>query len=155
MNRKVKKILQSIILCMLVILLVLLPLTASTCADDPCFSDFSAVWSCDYGDVKLTFTTGGVKSSRWKIPGKMVLDGVETELILYFDRVREVAVAFKANEVDTSVNKWNQDTKSRVFIAQTNGHKKAVTFKIIYDYTGRPGEKSLLNRTFVLNRKNL
>lgn len=155
MNRNVKKILQSIILCMLVILLVLLPLTASTCADDPCFSDFNAVWSCDYGDVKLTFTTDGVKSSRWKIPGKMVLDGVETELILYFDRVREVAVAFKANEVDTSVNKWNQDTKSRVFIAQTNGHKKAVTFKIIYDYTGRPGEKSLLNRTFVLNRKNL
>lgn len=155
MNRKVKKILQSIILCMLVILLVLLPLTASTCTYDPCFSDFNAVWSCDYGDVKLTFTTGSAKSSRLRIPGKMVLDGVETELILYFDRVREVAVAFKANEVDTSVNKWNQDTKSRVFIAQTNGHKKAVTFKIIYDYTGRPGEKSLLNRTFVLNRKNL
>ena len=129
MNRKVKKILQSIILCMLVILLVLLPLTASTCAEDPCFSDFNAVWSCDYGDVKLTFTTD--KSSRLRIPGKMVLDGVEMELILYFDHVREVAVAFKANEVDTSVNKWALETKSRVFIAQTNGHKKAVTFKII------------------------
>ncbi len=155
MNKNVKRIFKSFASCTLVVLLIIIPLTASTCADDPCFSDFSAVWSCDYGYIKLTFTTADDGTTRSKIPGKMVLDGVETELILFFDHTREVAVAFKANEVDRSVPTWYLETKSRVFIAQTDGHKKAVTFKIIYDYTGRLGENSLLNKTFVLNRKDL
>ncbi len=140
---------KSVVLSMLVVMLVIFPLTAAKCPDTPCFTDFYAYWSCDYDDVKLSVTTMATDDD---IRGKIVLDGVETDLIFYFDRSEEVIVAFNADEVDTTKRKWEFETKTRVFIAQTDGHRKAVTFKIIYDYTGRPGQKSLLNRTLVLNR---
>ncbi len=143
---------KSVILLMLVVLFVILPLTASRCPDDPCFTDFYAVWSCDCDDVKLSVTT---MATDEEISGKIILDGVETDLIFFFDRSEEVIVAFKAGEVDTTETMWKYETKPRVFIAQTDGHRKNVTFKIIYDYTGRPGDKSLLNRKFVLNRDDM
>lgn len=151
-NNITKRIAKSFTVCALIITLVIIPLSASNCMPDAYFFNFNAVWSCDYEDVKLTVTTNGKYD---EIRGKIVVDDVETDLILYFDCSNEIVVAYRANEVDTSRDDWYYDTRSRVFIAHANGYEKAVNFEIIYDYSGRPGEKSLINRNLKLIRKDL
>lgn len=149
----ITRVVKSIFVSILVVLLTIFPFSASKCADTPYFRDFYAKWIYDGDeDVKIEIVT----ISRNDPPtGTIVIDDKQVDILVFFYSISETAVVFDLNLVDTTDDKWYLDTASRIFIADVNGYKKSVTFKVIYDYTGRTGKKSLLRKEFALTRTDL
>lgn len=152
MKRIIRKLFKSFALFICVALIIVFPLTASNCTDRPCFTDFTAEWNGDFGDIKMNLTTD---ESRLECGGTITIDGETIEVIGKFDHYDEMLILFDKSKVDTSSWKWSYYLEGRIFIAEVSGYKKSVTFKVIYDYTGRTGEKSLLRKEFVLTRTDL
>lgn len=152
MNCTIKKISKSLALFICVTLIIVFPLTASNCTDRPCFTDFNAEWNGDFGDIKMNLTTN---ESRLECGGTITIDGERIEVIGKFDHYDEMLILFDKSKVDTTLRNWSNYLEGRIFIAEVSGYKKSVTFKVIYDYTGRTGEKSLLRKEFVLTRTDL
>ncbi len=152
MKCTIKKFLKSLSVCVFVALIIVFPLTASNCMDHPCFTDFNAEWNGDFGDIKMNLITD---ESQFVCGGTITIDGETIEVIGKFDDYDEILILFDKSKVDTSSRNWSYYLEGRIFIAEARGHKKSVTLKVVYDYTGRKGEKSLLRKEFVLTRKDL
>lgn len=154
MKKSFKKIIKSLYIFSLVVILVILPLSASKCNTAVNFSDFHAQWNYSEDEIQIELTT--VDDMTFP-QGTLTLDGVTTDIVVYVHDIDfdDYVIIFDAKKVDIEGRRFRDNYDARIFIARISGYKNNVKFEVIYDYTGRVGEKSLLRKEFVLTRTDL
>lgn len=148
----INKILQATLVMLLVCSCVVLPFTG--CVHYPKCFYYAAIWSCDYDDIKIEFTTTGFPKD---IPlGTLTLDGETMEIAIGYVVSGGTIIIFRRDEYETALqNGLVTDAMFSIFLSTEIDKKGSLVLEVIIDNTKREEKESLVGREFVLTRSEI
>lgn len=149
-----------------IILAVLIAFTLMGCDSFfPKFCHFAAVWSCEYDDIKITFTSTGISTDI--LEGSLWYNDVEYSFLFPVYYSGNYGQLYDAEKISIDHFLWDgqpepaeelledakKEAEALLLAVGFDGYKTSVKFTIMKDNIS--GDESLVGREVVLLRKQI